>query len=79
MNELNGIPEKDFDKLSEYIGRENALEYIKRENYNYRAVVTKLIMLRMRAYAKRNPIIFWTLLISSVLFLGYYIFSTIHY
>ncbi|TDN97731.1 hypothetical protein [Sunxiuqinia elliptica] len=79
MKELNGIPEQDFQGLSRYLGKEKAMEYIKKEKYNYGAVVNKLIFLRLKNYSKRKPIVFWTLLIFLMLLLGYYIFDTIHY
>ncbi len=79
MDELNGIPEKDFEELSKYLGREKALEYIKKEKYNYRAVATKLLLLNLRNYAKQKPVIFWTILILIVFLIGCCIFDTIHY
>ncbi len=32
MDDLNGIPEKDFEKISKYLEREKTLEYIKKKN-----------------------------------------------
>lgn len=79
MDDLKGIPEKDFEKLSKYLGREKALEYIKKEKYNYQAVLTKLLLLNLKDYAKQKPFTFWTLLIILLLFVGYFIFDTVNY
>ena len=79
MNDLNGIPEKDFEKLSKYLGNEKALEYIKKEKYNYQAVSTKLLLLNLKEYSKRKPIIFWLLVVTLAVILAYSIFDIFYY
>ncbi len=79
MDDLNGIPEKDFEKLSKYLEREKALEYIKKEKYNYQAVSTKLLLLDLKDYAKRKPIIFWVSISILVLLVVFIIFDTLYY
>lgn len=79
MGDLNGIPEKDIEKLSKYLGREKALEYVKKVKYNYQAVSTKLLLLNLREYAKREPVLFWVCVSIFLLLLGYRIFKSLYY
>lgn len=79
MDDLNGIPEKDFEELSKYLGREKALEYIKKEKYNYRAVAAKLLLLNLRNYAKQKPIMFLGSILILFILLIYVFFDTIYY
>ncbi len=79
MDELNGIPKNDFEKLSKYFGKKKAMEYIKKEKYNYQAVSTKLLLLNFKEFRKRKPIIFWICVSIIILFLAYHIFDIVYY
>ncbi len=79
MDDLKGIPEKDFEKLSNYLGREKALEYIKKEKYNYQAVSTKLLLLNLKDYAKQKPFVFWFCITILFALFVYYLIDTIYY
>jgi len=54
----NRIPEKTYIELCDLMGKEKADEYIKRNNYNYRALQTKILLLTLKNSIKSNPILF---------------------
>ena len=65
--DLKGIPDKDFRRLKYYLGEEGAYEYIKKRNYNYQAVITKILILDVKSYLNRKSVIFTILLIIVIL------------
>lgn len=79
MGDLKGIHEKDFEKLSKYLGEAKAMEYIKKEKYNYQAVSTKLLLFDIKEYSKRKPIVFWSCITILIALFVYYVIDTIYY
>jgi hypothetical protein len=79
MKYKHGIPKITFDELSKLMGEEKAKEYIKKSNYNYQAVITKIFCIRVSQIAKAHPILFWILLITILLFVSITIYDTVVY
>lgn len=79
MKTFEGIPEDDFNELCELMGREKAIKYIEKNHGNYRAVVTKLLILKFKVLAKNHPISFWGIFILVLSILFFFIYETVSY
>lgn len=79
MKTFNGIPEDDFNELCELMGREKAIKYIEKNHNNFRAVATKLLILKLKVLAKNHPFLFWSIFILILSILSFLVYDTISY
>jgi hypothetical protein len=61
--DLKGIPYHIYKELADRLGGQKAYEYIKSKRFNYQAVVTQILILDIKNYLKKKPLIFTILLI----------------
>lgn len=79
MKDYKGIPEQDYKELWELMGDENALKYLKKTQYNYRAVVTKILFLKIGLFARRKPLLFWAITVIVFILLFAYFYDIVSY
>ena len=61
MKTTKGIPDSDYNRLVELLGKQKAEEYIDYQLGNYKAVVFKIYREELKLFAKNASIEFWLL------------------
>lgn len=55
MIDLDKIPKATYFQLVELMGKENAESFIKKKQYNFRAISNMIIYLQLKIFFKKKP------------------------
>lgn len=72
MIDLDKIPISAYLQLVELMGKEEAEEFIEKENYNYRIISVRILYLQIRNSVKKRPKLFILALIAIIIAIVYY-------